>query len=58
MWGNAYIHCMYYIYYMQERITLSVYKTDKERLAPYFKAGDSWADALKRALDKLERQKK
>jgi hypothetical protein len=43
---------------MQERITLSVYKTDKERLAPYFKAGDSWADALKRALDKLERQKK
>jgi hypothetical protein len=39
---------------MEDRQTMSVYKSDKERLKKYFEPGKTWADALKNALDKLD----
>jgi hypothetical protein len=38
---------------MQKRITVSMFESDKERLAPYFKPGDTWAHAISKALDDI-----
>jgi hypothetical protein len=40
---------------MQEKITMAVYLADQERLKPFFDPKETWADALKKALDDLER---
>ena len=43
---------------MQERKTMSVYVSDQERLKPFFAPGDSWADALNKALNELDKRRK
>ena len=40
------------------KITMSIYQNDQDRLKPYFVPGESWADAMRRALDELDREAK
>jgi hypothetical protein len=52
---NSYIHYIAYIFYMEDRITVSIYRADKERLKKYFTDPDlSYADVVRDVLDMLE----
>jgi len=42
---------MIYVSYMKEKITISIYREDYERLKSFGKAGESVADWEKRAID-------
>jgi hypothetical protein len=52
---NSYILYISYISYMEDRITVSIYRADKERLKKYFTDPDlSYADVVRYVLDMLE----